>query len=107
MVMQGHICCDVFDMCRAHRALVWLKPQHYSRKSRWQTSPAWAATTRRTQLGWSHRVTDVKRQECNCSLFTRIKFVCEYVCVFHFFVLSVTHQPSGGVIWPTPPGDRE
>lgn len=27
MGMQGHVCGDVFDMCWAHRGVVWLKPR--------------------------------------------------------------------------------
>lgn len=37
--------------------------------------------------------------DSNCSLFTWINCAC--IC------LSLTHHPSGGVICPTPPGDRE
>lgn len=38
MVMQGHVCGDVFDMCWAHRGAMWLEPQQHGRNRQRQTS---------------------------------------------------------------------
>lgn len=110
MVLQGHVCGDVFDMCWAHRGASVAEAAAVQQEQPEADLPVKAAAAaaaghqssiQYTKLVQCQCSSDVKRQDSNCSLFTLINCAC--LC----FCLSVTHHPSGGVICPTPPGDRE
>lgn len=73
MVMQGHVCCDVFDMCWAHTAVVWLQAAVLQQEQPAADLPCVGghhSFVQCTELAQRRCATDVQRQESICSSFT-------------------------------------